>query len=67
MNGWVDQARGQRSRAAGFIRRRLARTRWPPAVRRGLPDGAGLYPVQPPMMNREAHEGVTDLSDFETG
>ena len=70
MNGWVDQARG--AKVAGsrfyFLQGDLARLEM--ALQQYGADflmKRGYTLVQPPlMMNREAYEGVTDLSDFET-
>ncbi len=70
MNGWVDQARG--AKVAGsrfyFLQGDLARLEM--ALQQYGADflmERGYTLVQPPlMMNREAYEGVTDLSDFET-
>ena len=70
MNRWVDQARG--AKVAGsrfyFLQGDLARMEM--ALQQYGADflmERGYTLVQPPlMMNREAYEGVTDLSDFET-
>ena len=70
MNGWVDQARGAKVTGSrfSFIQGDLARLDM--ALQQYGADflmGRGYTLVQPPlMMNREAYEGVTDLSDFET-
>ena len=70
MNGWVAQSRG--AKVAGsrfyFLQGDLARLEM--ALQQYGADflmSRGYTLVQPPlMMNREAYEGVTDLSDFET-
>ena len=70
MNGWVDQARGAKITGSRFyfIQGDLARMEM--ALQQYSADflmDRGYTLVQPPlMMNREAYEGVTDLSDFET-
>ena len=70
MNGWVDQARGATDTGSrfSFMQGELARRDM--ALQQYGADflmGRGYTLVQPPlMMNREAYEGVTDLSDFET-
>ena len=70
MNGWVDQARGAKvaGRRFYFMQGELAMLEM--ALQQYGADflrGRGYTLVQPPlMMNREAYEGVTDLTDFET-
>ena len=70
MNGWVDQARGAKVTGSRFSFMQGDLARLDMALQQYGADflmGRGYTLVQPPlMMNREAYEGVTDLSDFET-
>ena len=70
MNGWVDQARGAKITGSRFSFMQGDLARLDMALQQYGADflmGRGYTLVQPPlMMNREAYEGVTDLSDFET-
>ncbi len=70
MNGWVDQARGAKVTGSRFYFMQGDLARMEMALQQYSSDfliGRGYTLVQPPlMMNREAYEGVTDLSDFET-
>ena len=70
MNGWVDQARGAKVAGSRFYFMQGDLARMEMALQQYGADfliGRGYTLVQPPlMMNREAYEGVTDLTDFET-
>ncbi len=70
MNGWVDQARGAKVAGSRFYFMQGDLARMEMALQQYSSDfliNRGYTLVQPPlMMNREAYEGVTDLSDFET-
>jgi len=70
MNGWVDQARGAKVAGSRFYFMQGDLARMEMALQQYSSDfliNKGYTLVQPPlMMNREAYEGVTDLSDFET-
>jgi len=70
MNGWVDQARGAKVAGSRFYFMQGDLARLEMALQQYGADflmGRGYTLVQPPlMMNREAYEGVTDLTDFET-
>ncbi len=70
MNGWVDQARGAKVAGSRFYFMQGDLARLEMALQQYGADflmDRGYTLVQPPlMMNREAYEGVTDLSDFET-
>ncbi len=70
MNGWVDQARGAKVTGSRFYFMQGDLARMEMALQQYSSDfliKRGYTLVQPPlMMNREAYEGVTDLSDFET-
>ena len=70
MNGWVDQARGAKVAGSRFYFMQGDLARMEMALQQYGADflmERGYTLVQPPlMMNREAYEGVTDLSDFET-
>ena len=70
MNGWVDQARGAKVTGSRFYFMQGDLARMEMALQQYGADflmERGYTLVQPPlMMNREAYEGVTDLSDFET-
>jgi len=70
MNGWVDQARGAKVTGSRFSFMQGDLARLDMALQQYGADflmERGYMLVQPPlMMNREAYEGVTDLSDFET-
>ncbi len=70
MNGWVDQARGAKVAGSRFYFMQGDLARLEMALQQHGADflmQRGYTLVQPPlMMNREAYEGVTDLSDFET-
>ena len=70
MNGWVDQARGAKVAGSRFYFMQGDLARMEMALQQYGADfliGRGYTLVQPPlMMNREAYEGGTDLTDFET-
>ena len=70
MNGWVDQARGAKVAGSRFYFMQGDLARMEMALQQYGADflmERGYTLVQPPlMMNRDAYEGVTDLSDFET-
>ena len=70
INGWVDQARGAKVAGSRFYFMQGDLARMEMALQQYSSDfliDRGYTLVQPPlMMNREAYEGVTDLSDFET-
>ena len=70
MNCWVDQARGAKVTGSRFSFMQGDLARLDMALQQYGADflmERGYTLVQPPlMMNREAYEGVTDLSDFET-
>ena len=70
MNGWVDQARGAKVAGSRFYFMQGDLARLEMALQQYGADfliGRGYTLVQPPlMMSREAYEGVTDLTDFET-
>ncbi len=70
MNGWVDQVRGAKVAGSRFYFMQGDLARLEMALQQYGADflmDRGYTLVQPPlMMNREAYEGVTDLSDFET-
>ena len=70
MNGWVDQSRGAKVAGSRFYFMQGDLARMEMALQQFSADfliERGYTLVQPPlMMNRDAYEGVTDLSDFET-
>ena len=70
MNGWVDQSRGAKVAGSRFYFMQGDLARMEMALQQFSVDfliKRGYTLVQPPlMMNRDAYEGVTDLSDFET-
>ena len=70
LNGWVDLSRGAKVAGSRFYFMQGDLARLDMALQQYGSDfliERGYTLVQPPlMMNREAFEGVTDLSDFET-
>ena len=70
MNGWVDQSRGAKVAGSRFYFMQGDLARMEMSLQQFSADfliERGYTLVQPPlMMNRDAYEGVTDLSDFET-
>ena len=68
MNSWVDQSRGAKVAGSRFYFMQGDLARMEMALQQFSADfliKRGYTLVQPPlMMNRDAYEGVTDLSDF---